>query len=66
MSNLVTERYNKLFNIKPMIYTNNLNDIYEKFAFIYSIDRLLSTGFVLKGDIKDEIDKIIVFCKVEL
>ncbi len=49
-----------------MIYTNNLNNIYEKFAFIYSIDRLLSTGFVLKGDIKDEIDKIIAFCKDEL
>lgn len=63
LAEIIAERTQDIFGIKPSIFKPSVDPGEEiGSSLFYSIDKLKSTGFSLKGSIKDSIDETLLFC----
>lgn len=60
---LIQERFEKNFNksLQLFIPSSDEKELIKKFE--YKIDKLLSTKFVLKNTLENDIDELLIFCK---
>ena len=61
----IAERCNILFGYTPKIFTSpiRIGEVIEE--LLYSNEKFLNTGFILKNNQDDEIDKLLIFCSEE-
>jgi len=66
MAKKVADRCEKVMGFKPEIVRPKLKKEKNSPALYYNIDKLKSTGFLLKGNIYKEIDDTLELCKINL
>lgn len=62
LAEIIAERTQEIFGFKPPIIRPSVELGEEMESLIYSIDKLKSTGFRLKGNIYEAIDETLLFC----
>jgi len=63
ISKLVAERASKILKKKVDVSTDQKNKNIELNPLIFNIQKLKNTGFRLRGELIDEIDQTLMFCK---
>jgi len=62
---LIQKRCGAVLGYEPDIICPPVTKVEEDSLLVYDVDKLLATGFSLKKDIENEIDKLLLFCQQE-
>lgn len=63
LAEIIVSRSKKLLNKSPIMTTNKSDAIPSTEKFCFSIEKLLSTGYVFESNIQNAIDETLLFCQ---